>query len=234
MENKKTIVAMIIIILLIIGLVVVSYFYNDFNKRQVIVLTREANRILEADLAEDNINLTIKTEQNYAKVEKSIKEYIVKLKNIYVEMEEMVSRINPNTIFTAKNMPEKNMDEIERIIKRYKEKSQNFIAEYDELITGENISENINEADISVRQDYYIKLYNEVMLSETMQKKYLDLEEEIKNQKGRLYEKLNKIEKMKEYLEEYKDAWIIKDDKVHFTNNYRLTEYYALFNQVID
>ena len=234
MENKKTIVAMIVIILLIIGLVVVSYFYNDFNKRQMTLLTREANRILETDLVDDDINLTIKTSENYAKVEKSIKEYIVKLKNIYVEMEEMASGINPNTIFTAQNMPEKNMDGIDKIIKQYKEKCQNFIVEYDELITEEKIHENITEAGISVRQDYYIKLYNEVMLSETMQKKYLNLEEEVKNQKGRVYEKLNKIEKMKEYLEEYKDDWTIKEDKVHFTSNYRLTEYYALFNQIVD
>ena len=33
------------------------------------------------------------------------------------------------------------------------------------------------------------------MLSETMQNQFMKLDEEIKNEKGRLYEKLNKIEK---------------------------------------
>lgn len=234
MENKKTTIAIIIVTLLIVALIVVSYFYNDFNTKQVTLLSTEMNKILEANLIEYDIDFNIKTEKNYAEVEQAIKEYISNMKNIYVEMEQMVSGINPNSIFSAQNAEDKKLDEIETIINDYKEKSQNLILEYEELVSEEKISGNINKADISTRNEYYINLYNEVMLSETMQNKFEKLEEEIKNEKARLYDKLNKIEKMKTFLEEHESSWTIKDGKIQFTNVNRMTEYYNLFNQIID
>lgn len=234
MENKKTKVAIVIVILLIIVLIVVSYFYNDFNSKQVTLLTQELNGILEADLKEDSINFDVKTEKNYAEVEKAIKEYISRLKNIYVEMEEIVSGINPNIIFSTQNISEKNLDEIDNIINEYKEKSQNLILEYETLINEENIIKNIDDSNITSRKDYYVELYNEVMLSQKMKNKFEDLDEEIKNEKARLYDKINKIEKMKIFLKEHEDSWTLKDDKIQFTNLNRMTEYYNLLNQIID
>lgn len=234
MENKKTIIAIIIITILIIALVIISYFYNDFNMKQMALLTQEANKILETDLFEYNVDFDIKSEKNYGEVEEQIKEYISRLKNIYLEMNELVSGINPNSIFSVENMPDKKLDEIDNIIKEYKEKSQNLIAEYEQLINEEKIMENINSSNISTRKEYYVSLYKEVMLSETMQNQYMNLDEEIKNEKARLYEKLNKIEKMKKFFEEHQDSWTIKDGQVQFTNINRIIEYYNLFNQVID
>lgn len=234
MENKKTIVAIIIVIFLIGALIAVSYFYNDFNTKQLELLTEEANKILETDLKESTVNLKIKTEKNYAEVEKSIKEYISNLKNIYVEMEQLASGINPNVIFSAQNIPDKKLDGIEEIINDYKEKSQNLISEYEEFITEEKIMENIEDADISIRKEYYMNLYNEVMLSETIKNQYMKLDEEIKNEKGRLYDKLNKVEKMRQFLEEHEDSWTIEGDRIQFKNANRIIEYYNLFNQIVD
>lgn len=234
MENKKTKIGIIILILLIVGLIVVSYFYNDFNTKQLALLTEEANKILEADLAQEDIDLQTKTENNYAKVENAIKEHILKLKNIYKEMEEMASGINPNLIFSAQNMQEKNLDEIDNIINEYKEKSQSLIENYEELVSEEKIAENINNVDIPIRKEYYINLYNEVMLSEVMQNQYNELDEQIKNEKGRLYEKLNKLEKIKTFLESNEAFWKIENDKIQFTNLNKMTEYYNLLNQITD
>jgi len=234
MENKKTIIGIVIVILLIGALITVSYFYNDYNTKQLKLLTKEANNILESNLKDYKINFEIKTEKNYAEIEECIKEYVSILKNIYVEMEEMVSGINPNIIFSVQNIPDKNLEGIDNIINEYKEKSQNLIAEYDELITDEKIMNNINNANISARQDYYINLYKEVMLNETMKNQYDELEEEIKNEKATLYEKLNKVGKMKDFLEEHKEDWTIEGDKIQFKNANRIIEYYNLFNQIVD
>lgn len=234
MENKKNVVAIVILTVLIVALIAVVYLYSDFNAKQMELLTQQANKILEADLIEDNIDFEIKTEKDYAKVEKSIKEYMVKLKNIYVEAEEMVSKINPNSIFSVENMQDKNLDEVQNIINDYKEKSQNLIKEYEGLISENNIKENFDKIEIPVRKEYYSNLYSEVMLSDVMKKQYSKLEEEIKNEKGSLYEKLNKIEKIKIFLEENEDSWQIKENKIQFTNLNRMTEYYNLLNQVIE
>ena len=149
-------------------------------------------------------------------------------------MEQLASGINPNVIFSAQNIPDKKLDGIKDIINDYKEKSQNLISEYEELISDEKIMENIENADISIRKEYYMNLYNEVMLSETIKKQYMELDEEIKNEKGRLYDKLNKVEKMRQFLEEHEDSWTIEGDRIQFKNANRIIEYYNLFNQIVD
>ena len=234
MENKKVIIAIVIVVILIIGIVGVTFIFGNFNKEQTKLLTEESNKILQSDISKDNIDFNIKTDKKYAIVEKSIKEYISELKNIYVEMEELNSGINPNNIFTAQNVQDKDLKEVEDIIKEYKEKSQNCISELEDMLTEEKISENITKKNISSRKDYYIGLYNTVMLSDVMKKQYNLLEEKVKDEKSLLYEKINKIDKIKEFLEKNKDSWTISDDKIQFTNLNRMTEYYNLLNKLTE
>ena len=149
-------------------------------------------------------------------------------------MEELNSGINPNNIFTAQNMQDNDLKEIEDIIGEYKEKSQSCISELEKMLTEEKISENITKNNFSSRTEYYTELYNTVMLSDVMKKQYNSLEEKVKDEKSKLYDKVNKIDKIKEFLEKNKDAWTIKDDKIQFTNLNRMTEYYNLLNKLTD
>lgn len=234
MESKKTIIAIIIVTILIIAILGGTFVFNKFNANQINLLTEESNKILQLNIATDSIDFKIKTEKNYAIVEKAIKEYISKIKNIYIEIEELNNGINPNIIFTAENMQDKNLDEIDSIIEEYKNKSQNCITEYENLVKKEQIQENINNKHISIRKKYYTELYNTVMISDTMQNKYTSLEEKIKDEKSEIYEKLNKIEKIKKYLEQHEESWTIKENKIQFNNINRMAEYYNLLNQLTD
>ena len=234
MENKKTIIAILIVIILIVVVIGITYLFSRFNMKQMSLLTEESNKILQSDISVDNIDFNIKTEKNYAIVERTIKEYISNLKNIYVEIEEMNTGINPNNIFSAQNMQDKDLKEIDDIINEYKEKSQNCISELEKMITEEKILEKISKNDISTRKDYYTELYKTIMLSDIMKKQYSSLEEKVKDEKSEIYEKINKIDKIKEFLEKNTDSWTIKDDKIQFTNLNRMTEYYNLLNQLTD
>ena len=234
MENKKIIIAIIILVILIIGIVVVTYTFSGFSAKQTKILTEETNKILQSDIIKEKIDLDIKTEKNYAVVEKAIKEYILEIKNIYKEMKETHVSINPNNIFSAENMNDQNLEEIDNIIKEYKEKSKSYQSKLEELLTKEKILENINKQNISSRKEYYTELYNTIMFSDSMKEQYTLLTENINDQKGKLNEKINKIEKIKEFLEENSKSWIIKDEKIQFTNLNRMTEYYSLLNQLTD
>ena len=234
MENKRVIASILIVILLIICLVGGGYLFNGFGKKQTKLLTEETNKILQADITTENIDLDIKTEKNYAIVEKAIKEYISELKNIYVEINEMNTNINPNNIFSAQNMQDKDLKEVESIIDEYKEKNQNATKELEELLTEEKIAENINKRNITKRKDYYTNLYNTIMTSDAMKKQYNLLEEKIKDEKSKLTEKMNQISKISEFLKKNSDAWTIKDDKIQFNNLNRMTEYYSLINKLAD
>ena len=116
----------------------------------------------------------------------------------------------------------------------YKDKSQKCISRLEELMTEEKILENIEKRNISSRKGYYTDLYNTIMLSDMMKEKYTLLNEKVKDEKSKLYEKINKIDKINEFLRKNSDSWTIKDDKIQFTNLNRMTEYYNLLNQLTD
>lgn len=234
MENKRVVIAIIVIIILIVGIISGAYFFSGFSNKQTKLLTDETNKILQADITTENIDLDVKSSKNYAVVEKAIKEYVSELKNIYVEMDELNSGINPNNIFTADNIEDKDLSEIDDIINEYKEKSQDAVTKLESLLTEEKIAENINKRNISTRKDYYIELYNTIMTSDNMKKQYNTLEEKIKDEKSKLSEKLKQIDNISEFLKKNSDAWTIKDGKIQFTNLNRMTEYYGLLNKLTD
>ena len=234
MENKKTIIGIIIVVILIVALAVTSYLFNDFNQTQLNLLTEEANAILETDILTDGLNSEIKTQRNYAVVEKAIKEYLVKFENIYSNMEEMNQQINPNDIFSAQNIVDGSFEIIDTIIADYREKGESFDGEYQELINEENILNNIKEKNIKQRTDYYINLYNTIMLSDGMKEKYQTIKNEIQSKKYELNYKLDKLEDIKEFLEENQRYWSIKNDKIQFSNINKMTEYYNLLNNLQD
>lgn len=234
MENKKTIIGIIILVILIVAIATVAYFFNDFNFKQLQTLTEESNKIIQSDISIDNIDFSIKTEKNYAVVEKAVKEYVSNLKNIYVEIDELNSGINPNNIFSSQNMQNKDLNAVDEIISEYKEKGQNCVEELQSLTSESNITENIDKKNISNRKDYYKNLYNTIMLSDSMKAQYASLNEKVKDENSKLNEKITKIEKIKKFLEDNKSSWEIKEDKIQFTNLNRMTEYYSLLNQFID
>ena len=94
MENKKTIIIMIILIIFIIVFIGAIICLNVGNQKQLNILTEESNNLLKQDLIKDEINADIKTSKNYAKVEKTIKEYLSNVKNIYVEMQNVNDNID--------------------------------------------------------------------------------------------------------------------------------------------
>ena len=234
MENKKMTIAIIILIILIIAIVGFNFAFSEFNNKQTNILTEETNKILQSDITKENIDFNIKTERNYAVVEKAIKEYISELKNIYKEISEIDENINPNNIFSAQNMQDKELKAIDEIIADYNDKIQETTDELENLLKEDKIKENITKREISPRKEYYINLYNTIMLSDVMKTQYSNLESEIKTEKSKLTDKVKQIEKINEFLKKNSDSWTIKDDKIQFTNLIRMTEYYNLLNKLTD
>ena len=131
-------------------------------------------------------------------------------------------------------MKDKDLKKVTNIIDDYKEKSENTSKELESMLTEEKIAENINKRNISSRSDYYVELYNTIMTSDAMKKQYNLLEENLKEEKSKMDDKITQIEKISEFLKKNSDSWTIKDDKIQFTNLNRMTEYYSLLNKLAD
>ena len=219
---------------MIIAIVGFNFAFSEFNNKQTNILTEETNKILQSDITKENIDFNIKTERNYAVVEKAIKEYISELKNIYKEISEIDENINPNNIFSAQNMQDKELKAIDEIITDYNDKIQETTDELEDLLKEDKIKENITKREISQRKEYYINLYNTIMFSDVMKTQYRNLESEIKTEKSKLTDKVKQIEKTNEFLKKNSDSWTIKNDKIQFTNLIRMTEYYNLLNKLAE
>ena len=72
------------------------------------------------------------------------------------------------------------------------------------------------------------------MLSDGMKEKYQAIKNEIQSKKYELNYKLDKLEDIKEFLEENQRYWSIKNDKIQFSNINKMTEYYNLLNNLQD
>ena len=231
MENKKTIIGIVILIILIISICVGAYTYNKKNTEQLSLLTDETNKILQTNLSTDQIDLEIKTEKNYAIVEKAIKEYTSKVRNVYLESNELID-INPNDVFTGNNVEEQNFDKVEEIILDYKTKFENCQKEYNTLIKDENIIEYIEEKNITTRKDYYVNLYKTAMLSDVMKEKYTNLQSKIEKIADKVTDNVSKLEKIEKFLEDNNKFWKINEEgKIEFSNINKMTEYYNLLNR---
>ena len=234
MENKKTIVGIIIIIILIVTLVGVSYYYYKFNSEQVNKLTEESNILLQTDIASEEINQEIKTEKDFAIVEKAMKEYLVKMQNIYKEIDEISTSIDPNEIFNAQNVENKEFSKIDDIINDYKEKANSLLQQYKDIENEDNIKKFIEDKNFSRRKDYYVELYNSVMLNDVMKEEYTLLENKIEKKKDEILNKLAEIEDIEEFLDENQKYWKITDNKIQFTNVSIMTQYYELLSKILE
>lgn len=233
MENKKTIIGIIIVIVLIIALIVVSYLYSKFSNKQLEILKEETNYILQSNIITDEINSEIKAERNFGVVEKSIKEHITELKSQYTEMSKINDELNPNEIFSAEKLQDSNTDNINQIIDAYKNQAQEISLKCKEKIKEENIMKNIQEKNIKYRKGYYEDLYKTIMLSETMKKQCETIINEIDKKEQQIYNKLEKLKNIDNYLKNNKGFWTIKENKIQFNNINKMTEYYNLVNELL-
>ena len=231
MENKKTIIIMIILIIFIIVFIGAIICLNVGNQKQLNILTEESNNLLKQDLIKDEINADIKTSKNYAKVEKTIKEYLSNVKNIYVEMQNLNDNIDAEKIFTADNLKDHNLEEIDELVSEDRNKSKEYIDKCKKMIEEKSIMNAINEVKFTSKSEYYIDLYKSVMLSDSMKKQLNNIETEIENSKDKLYDKLTVVSNIKQYLEENSKYWSIKGDKIVFTNNNVIVQYYNLIKK---
>lgn len=232
MENKKTITAITILIIIIVAVIGIIIYVNKFKQNQLKMLTEESNKLLQQNLIENEINEEIKTAKDYAKVEKTIKEYLIDVKNIYVKIQELQDDINSEKIFSVDKLKNHNLEDIDKEIEEKRNKSKKYLEECKEKIEEKAIMEVIESVEFSSKEEYYIELYKSVMLSDSMKIQLSNMEEKIEKCKDDLYDKLTITSNIKQFLKENSKYWFIKNDKIVFTSNNVIVQYYDLINKL--
>ena len=206
--------------------------YNNFQLQELRQLTEEANKLLQQDLINDEIDNEIKTKKNYAIVEKTIKEYLTNIKNTYLEIEQLNSTLDADEIFSASNVENKKFKNVDKLVEENKQKGKENLEKCKNLITEENIIEAIDSQKFSSNKEYYIEVYKTIMLSDSMKKQYEKLEQKVEKSKDKLYNNLTIISNTKKYLENNSKYWSVKDEKLFFQDINIMTGYYNLRNEL--
>ena len=232
MKNKKSIIIMIIIIVLILAVISVIFMYNKFQQQELKKLTEEANKLLQQDLINDEIDNEIKTNKNYAIVEKTIKEYLTNIKNTYLEIEQLNLALDADEVFSAANVEDKKFKKIDKLVEEDKQKGKEKLEKCKDMIKEENIIEAINSQEFSSNKEYYIEIYKTIMLSDSMKNQYEKIEQKVEKSKDKLYDNLTIISNTQKYLESNSKYWSTKDGKLFFQNTSVMTGYYNLRNEL--
>ena len=232
MKNKKVIIIMIIIIVLILAVISGIFMYNKFQQQELKQLTEEANKLLQQDLINDEIDNEIKTNKNYAIVEKTIKEYLTNIKNTYLEIEKLNSALDADKIFSASNVEDKKFKNIGKLVEEDKQKGKENLEKCKDMIKEENIIEAINSQEFSLKKEYYIEIYKTIMLSDSMKNQYEKIEQKVEKSKDKLYDNLTIISNTQKYLESNSKYWSTKDGKLFFQDINIMTGYYNLRNEL--
>lgn len=191
-------------------------------------LRKEVKYLSKLDVTKDRYNRKIKTSGKYAIVEKAIKEY---LDDYAVSLQNVLSIINDEELTTILSYDNYTSDGPEFTKSReYLESTKNeFNDEIDDLIN--KLSEDEIKAYIKTKTDdeYYIDLYNELMLSSKMSSDYNETLELLKSSKTRVNNVFDTSSEVLNFLALYKDSWVVEDGQIKF----QTTELYNYYNSLI-
>ena len=220
-KNKK--VTVILFGLIFLCLILTGYFMIN-SVVKVGSFKSEMKNLEKLDVVKDRFNTRIKSSNDYAIVEKKIKDYLDKCSVNYSDMINILNDKKVSKILSIKNY-KKDGPEFNKSLK-YLDNIENKYNKLDKRFTNCNKESKINKnIDIINLDDYYISLYKKNMIDGKLKK---NLDKSIDDSKSSREEVKNKISNIKEVLtilKNNKSKWNIKKNKISF-DDYKLYEKY--------
>lgn len=228
MGTKRLIFAIIVVILLIGGLIG-GYYYLQNSSSQAAVLQEEMEALVKLDILNDEIDTKTKAFGNYGKVEESVKNYLIEVKNTYTSMRDFCNEEQASTVLSAENI---NGDPTELLVVKQKiddkkKELQDLINKTENLRDNDQIIQSIKEKNL---KDYYVGVYKSIMENENMQANLEAAENKIKDEQEEAEQRLEGLEDAAEFLAKNTKYWEVNDGKIQFTNTNKLAEYLEVLN----
>lgn len=228
MGTKRLIFAIIVVILLIGG-VIGGYYYLQNSSSQAAVLQEEMGEVVKLDIINDEIDTKPKAFGNYGKVEESVKQYLVDVKNTYTSMKDFCNEEQIEQVLSAENI---NGDPVELLVVKQKiddkkKELKDLINKTENMRDNDQIMEAIKEKNL---KDYYLDVYKNIMENEAMQANLKAVEDKTKDEQEEAEQRLEGLEDAAEFLQKNTKYWEVNDGKIQFTNTNKLAEYLEVLN----
>lgn len=224
-NSKKAIIGVVIVVVIAIIAVIGYVGFNAYKEvSQRVILNEELTTLSKKTLGKDNFNTEIKTSGDYAKVEKTIKEYLQKYSDaINAITEESAKTANIQGVVEKEKL-EGRKSEVQQI-KTNVENSVNTIIE---MSSEEYIKKQIEEQGLSQK---YVDLYNELMIGD-LSSKLAKEKETMSTTKDKVMELFDKVIETYDYLLQHKDSWKVENGQLLFYNSTELREYNKLVQEL--
>lgn len=233
--KKKNIT--IIIIFVVIGIAILSiitWFGIKFisDMKQEGILKEEIEKIFNLDIAKDSIDMEIKSEDEYAKLEKTIKDFFNEYSITLQETLDMMEDEKLISLLSIKNYKEDGPDFEASInyISDTREKLNSNIIKLSELSTKDNIEKLIQGKELDT---YYIDLYNHLMIGNSANKEFEDAKLDLEKAKENINTLLDTSENVFKFLSDNRYKWEIdSSNKVIFRTSSLASEYNKILEPI--
>ncbi len=227
---KKKIILIVVILLLIAGGTIAYLYMTDMKQEEILI--QEVNKISELDLSSDDVDMDIKTKGDYAIVEKAIKDYINEYSNITKATINIMNDEKIEDILSIENYKKDGPDFVEtkKYVENSKKEFNDNIQKLIELTNEESIKKNIEKANLT--DNYYLELYNNLMLGEEMSQDLKDTEAELVDSKEMLNEVYATQENVIDFLVKNKGKWSIEGDELQFESDDLANKYEELIDSL--
>lgn len=198
---------------------------QEFKASQEAFLSEELDKILVMDPLVDEIDETLSTEREYAKVEQSMKAYftdvfsLMKEVNAFPTDERFAILMNRDQMFADAPNFTNTLAAIDTLKNEYAEDVDNICI----LMTSEKIDSYL---DTDLDQEY-VDLYNEMMTSGSTVIMETEMQDELNTSKERTVGMLDKYKAMIDFLVSTQGSWQLEGTTFMFTDQGTLDQYNA-------
>ena len=191
-------------------------------------LKNEMEYLSKLDITKDRYNKKTVTRGKYAVVEKSIKKYF---DDYHLELQEVLKLINDKELTTILSYDNYSTDgpEFTKSLEYLKTSKETFNKKVDYLINNFGDEEIKNNIYKSTKEEYYVNLYDNLMLSSNMRSNYNSTIELLKSTKSRMNNVYDTSIEVLNFLVLYKDDWVVEDGEIKF----KTQDLYNYYNELI-
>lgn len=228
-KNRNIIIGTVVgVVLLIIGFI--GYIVIG-DLKQEDILRNEIKIMSEKDVTKDRYNNPIKTKEDYAVVEKAIKEY---LDDYAVTLQNVMKIIEDKTIInmlTADNYQKDGPDfkTSKEFLTNTKKTLSEGLTKLSNMTSTETIMKNIEDKKLD---KYYNDLYKELMLNGIAEKDFETAKQYLQTAGNQMNNLLNVEEQVIDLLIANKGKWKIENGKIVFQETATLNKYNELCNKL--
>ena len=215
---------LISLFIIIISILVVK----NLNSEKI--LKEEINKITNLDFTTDEIDMNIKSRNDYGVVEKTIKEFWQEYYGIAREIVLLMQDDKIQNILTIDNFQKdgKEFIKTKEFISTTQEKINTDINKLIELNKKENIENAIKDKGLS---ETYVNLYNELMVNYDIEEDIATTVKELEGAQSEVNDLFTYYMKVIDFLVENQNNWTVNEEKIEFTNQNLVDQYNDLVNE---